>query len=241
MNNPLVSIITCTYNRAGMLAEAVSSILAQKYDPVERIVVDDGSTDDTGDVMAAYGDDIRYYHQEHKGMEAALNVACRRLARGEYIAINDDDDLMLPDRIPRLYEALRRFPRAVLAVGDAELIDAWGNRTGERISFAIKVKREQPVLIENGYEAILWPLISPATCATLFRRADGERVGWFDEDFRRGSDTDFFGRLARLGPIVYVPGVVAYCRRGHPSKWDGHTANSLLCEISNLMLFEKHL
>ena len=241
MDNPLVSIITCTFNRAGMLKETISSILTQRYDPVESIVIDDGSTDGTADAMAAYTGKIRYYRQENRGMEASLNFACRRLARGEYIAINDDDDIMLPYRISRLCGALLRFPRAVLAVGDVEIIDAQGGRGGVLNTFNAVGRPDRPILIENGYEAILWPLITPVPCATIFRRADGERVGWFDEGFRRGSDTDFFGRLARLGPIVYVPEVVACYRRGHPSKWDGRPENRLLCELANAMLFEKHL
>ncbi|MDA8172444.1 MAG: glycosyltransferase [Nitrospiraceae bacterium] len=241
MNGPLVSIITCTYNRVRMLMETVSSILAQQYAPVENLVVDDGSTDDAQKAIAALGDKIRYHHQEHKGFAAALNFACQKMARGEYIAINDDDDLMLPGRISSLYGALSRFPQAVLAIGDAEMIDADGNRTGKRINPDIEIERDGPILIEDGYKAIMWPLIRPATCATLFRKTDGERIGWFDEGFSRGGDTDFFGRLAQLGPIVYLPRVVACYRRGHPSKWSNNIANNLLCEYSNLMLFKKHL
>ncbi len=241
MNNPLVSIIVCTHNRAGMIRETISSIAAQQYDPVEIIVVDDGSTDNTREVMAAYKNKIRYHRQQNKGFSGALNTACKTLVRGEYIAINDDDDLMLPDRISCLYKALRRFPQAVLAVGDAEMMDAEGNRTGKRINADIQPEQDKPVLMEDGYEAIFRPLIRPTTCATLFRRADGERAGWFDERFRRSTDTDFFGRLALLGPIVYVPRVVACYRRGHASMWNDNISNNLLCEYNNLMLYEKHL
>jgi len=241
MSNPLVSIVTCTYNRAEMLKEAMSSILEQQYEPVERLVIDDGSSDNTNEVIAAYGDRIRYYRHDNKGLVATMNVACQQFARGEYIAFQDDDDLMPPDRITWLYEAMCRYPQAVLAVGEAEMIDAKGNRTGERITLQIKGKNNEPVLIEDGYKAILWPLITPATGATLFRKADGERIGWFDERFPRCCDTDFFARLGQLGPIVYVPRVVSYYRRGHTSRWSNNVVNSLLCEYGNLMLFEKHL
>ncbi len=240
VNNPLVTIATCTRNRADLLRETLSSILVQQYDPVEIIVVDDGSTDGTKKTIADYKDKIVYHSQENSGFARALNTACR-LARGEYIAINDDDDLMPPDRISRLYEALCRFPRAVLAVGEAEMIDSAGNRTGKLSTYALKGNSDAPILIENGYGAILWPLITPATCATLFRRADGERIGWIDERFRRSADTDFFSRLALLGPIVYVPQVVAYYRRRHTYMWSDNIANNLLCEYNNLVLFEKHL
>ena len=241
MGNPLVSIITCTHNRPAMLRQAVLSILAQQYRPAECIVVDDGSTDDTREAVAAFGGRVRYYRHENKGVIPTLNIACRELARGAYIAISDDDDLMAPDRISRLHKALRLFPRAVLAVGDAGMIDADGNRTGQWITLDMPGKTDGPMLIEDGYKAIMWPRISLATCATLFRRADGQRVGWFDEGFQRCADTDFFARLARLGPLVYVPRVVAWYRRGHESRWSSNAANNLICEYNNLKLFEKHL
>lgn len=241
MNNPLVSIIICTHNRAGMIEETISSVTAQQYDPVEIIVVDDGSTDSTRQVLAGYKGKIRYYRQENKGLSAALNTACKNLAKGQYIAMNDDDDLMLPERISSLYDALRQFPRAVLAVGDAEMMDAEGNRTGKRINSGIQLDKDGPALMEDGYKAIFWPLIRPTTCATLFRRVDAERAGWFDERLRRSTDTDFFGRLALLGPVVYVPRVVAYFRRGHESMWSNNIQNNILCEYNNFMLYEKHL
>lgn len=239
--NPLVSIIICTHNRAKLLKETVASVLAQRYSPAECIVIDDGSADNTSEVVKEFGNDVRYFRHQNKGMEATLNAACKELARGEYIAINDDDDLMRPERISILHEALCRFPQAVLAVGDAEMIDAGGNPTGIINSHKINFESRGPVLIADSYKALLWPLISPATCSTLFRRADGERAGWYDEKFTRCSDTDFFGRLALMGPIVYVPQVVSYYRRGHVSKWGNGNANNIICEYNNYRLFKKHL
>lgn len=241
MSNPLVSIVICTYNRADMLKEAMPAILAQHYEPVEIIIVDDGSTDHTREVAAGYGDRIRYYRQANKGLAAARTLACQRLARGEYIAFQDDDDEMPPDRIGCLYEALREHPRAVLAAGDWELLDAEGRQTGKRITFDVKGKNGKPLLMEDGYKTILWPVISPLPNATLFRKADGDRVGWLDTRFSRSSDTDFFARLGQLGPIVYVPQVVAYYRTGHARMWSDDAGNSLVCEYNSFMLYEKHL
>lgn len=240
MSKPLVSIIVCTYNRAGLLKEALPSMFAQSYEPAEIVVVDDGSTDNTREVIARYGDKIRYFRQGNKGLAAARTVACRQLARGEYIAFQDDDDVMPPDRIICLYEALRLHPRAVLAVGDWETMDAEGNLTGQRITFG-PGKNGEPHLIEDGYKAVMWPMLTPLPNATLFRRSDGERINWLDARFSRSSDTDFFARLGRMGPIVYVPRVVSYYRTGHARMWSNSSRNNLLCEYNNFLLYEKHL
>jgi glycosyltransferase involved in cell wall biosynthesis len=238
MNKPLVSIIICCHNRAHLLPETIASALAQKYVPVEIIVFDDGSTDNTAAVMEDYKHHIKYFRQENQGIAIARTQACK-LAQGEYIAFLDDDDLMPPDRIDHLYEALLRFPAAVYATGDWELINESGNLTGKR-SLVGQGTREAkgPRLVVESYEAVLWPRIPVAPHTTLFKRVDGESIGWFDPQFRYASeDKDFFARLAQLGPVVYVPKIVSYYRRGHNSL----TANSIRTEYGALFLFRKHL
>jgi glycosyltransferase involved in cell wall biosynthesis len=237
-NNPLISIVVCTHNRASLIGQTMETIFAQEYRPVEVLVVDDGSTDNTPELMKGYGDAIRYYRHDNKGIAATRTIACR-LARGEYIAFQDDDDLMLPDRITCLYEVLCRYPAAVYSVGDWEYIDAHGNRTGRRQKVNIEINSEEPILLEDGYSAALLPLVNPIPHTTLFRKTDGERIGWFDDVrfFRGCSDTDFYARLGKLGPIAFVPKVVSYYRTGHAQIWD----NVLLGQYSFFLLIEKHL
>ena len=241
MHNPLVSIIVCTFNRAALLEKTLESIFAQIYSPVEILVIDDGSTDGTQELIARYGDSIRYFWQENKGITASRTIGCQ-LAKGNYIAFQDDDDLMLPDRIVSLYEALSQNPSSVLSISDLAFIDYDGNVTGDKTRYKIcddiKAPIEKPLAIEDGYTAVMWPKISPSPDTTLFKKADAERIGWFDTIFTHGcEDTDFFARLAALGPIVYVPKVLAYYRRGHVSL----SNNNLLMEYSRFLLFEKHL
>ena len=234
---PLVSIVICCHNRAHLLAQTMESVFAQQYEPVEIVVIDDGSTDNTSELMANYADKIRYYKQENSGAAAVRTAGCR-LARGEYIAFQDDDDLMPPDRIVRLHKALCQHPSAVFALGDWALIDADGNLTGNRSKFNIHVDNEEPVLIQDGYKAVLWPEVTPIPHTTLFRRTDGERIGWFDTRFFHAcEDTDFFARCGQLGPIVYVPKVVSLYRREHTSL----CSNTILMACSRFLLFEKHL
>jgi glycosyltransferase involved in cell wall biosynthesis len=237
-NNPLISIVVCTHNRADLIGQTMETIFAQEYKPVEILVVDDGSTDNTLELMKGYGDRIRYYRQENKGIAATRTAACK-LALGEYIAFQDDDDLMTPDRITCLYGALCRYPKAIFSMGDWEYMDQAGNFTGKKHQVNIPVDRQDPTMIEDAYSAVLWPLLSPVPHTTLFRKSDGERIGWFDDVrfFRGCSDTDFYARLGQLGPIVYVPKVVSYYRVGHAQIWD----NKILGAYSFFLLIEKHL
>lgn len=221
-----------------MLKQTMETIFAQQYRPVEIVVLDDGSTDNTRELIESYGDKVTYYRQEKRGIAAARTNGCQ-LAKGELIAFQDDDDLMPPERIIYLYEALCRYPEAVLAAGDWAYIAVNGNLTGKRSIFNIKVNNEELLLIEDGYKAVLWPLVTPLPHTTLFRRVDGERIGWFDNArfFHGCSDTDFFARLGQHGPIVYVPKIVSYYRMGHNQIW----GNRFLGEYSRFLLFEKHL
>lgn len=108
MNNPLVSVVIPTYNRAGLLREAVESVLKQTYSPVEVVVVDDGSTDDTAAVVQEYGNRVRYSRRPNGGVNAARNIGFKQ-AKGQYVALLDSDDLWEPYKIELQVELLRKF------------------------------------------------------------------------------------------------------------------------------------
>jgi len=95
--NPLVSVVVPTYNCAHYLAAALDSVLAQTYRPIEVIVVDDGSTDNTADVVCAYAE-VRYLYQPNQGAAVARNIGIAA-AQGEFIAFLDADDVWQPDKL----------------------------------------------------------------------------------------------------------------------------------------------
>lgn len=199
--------------------------------------MDDGSTDGTAELVASYGERVRYVRQECQGIAVARTNASR-LAQGEFIAYQDDDDLMPPNRIVQLYEALCHFPSAAFATGDFLVIDADGKFTGTRWLPETPESNGKARLIEDGQAAVLWPHIPAVPHTTLFRTALGEQVGWFDHDFKFAcSDADFLARLGCLGPVVYVSDVVSHYRRGHRSIWDDDARSS----CSKVQLWEKHL
>jgi glycosyltransferase involved in cell wall biosynthesis len=137
MSSPLTSVVIPAYNRADYLPLTVESALAQEGAEVEVIVVDDGSTDDTAAVVgrhkAAWGERFRYVWQENAERCVARNHGLR-LARGEFVAFLDSDDLLRPQHVSACVAALREDPEAAAAYGDHGLVDAEGRVIREHVT-----------------------------------------------------------------------------------------------------------
>lgn len=111
-DSPLVSVVISTFNRADYIADSINSVLVQTFQNFEILIVDDGSTDNTREVVHSFNDPrIRYIYQENAGISAARNLAAVE-SRGIYTAVHDDDDLMLPDRLENSLKAIKSGIRA---------------------------------------------------------------------------------------------------------------------------------
>ncbi len=108
-NAPAISVIIATYNRAHLIAETLESVLAQAYRDFEIIVVDDGSTDNTREVVARYETRVRYIYQKNRGPSAARNRGVRE-ARGSWISIQDSDDLSAANHLAVLHAYAETHP-----------------------------------------------------------------------------------------------------------------------------------
>lgn len=122
---PTVSVVIPTYNRAHFLGAAVASVRAQTYPCLEILVVDDGSTDDTAQVVAALGEGIRYVRQVNAGPGVARNTGIQA-ARGDFVAFLDTDDRWLPEKIARQVAVLQREPDVALVGADMAIEDEHG-------------------------------------------------------------------------------------------------------------------
>lgn len=127
---PLITIGVSTYNRKDFLQASLDSLLAQTYPNCEIIVIDDGSTDGTENMMREKYPQIQYVKKENGGDASAKNMATM-LAKGEYIVFNDSDDIFLPDAVERLYKAVSTHPDSI-GYGSYITIDKDGNRLSTR-------------------------------------------------------------------------------------------------------------
>src|SRR5947208_5614134 len=129
MNGPLVSIVTPSYNQVAFVEDTIRSVLEQDYEPIEYVVVDDGSTDGSVEIVRRYEDRLTAaIAQENAGQVAALNRGFARTS-GEYMGYLNSDDTLLPGAISRLAAELESDPNLLLVYGDALYADEHGRQT----------------------------------------------------------------------------------------------------------------
>lgn len=204
-----VSVVVPTYNRAHSVGAALDSILTQIPPPDEVIVVDDGSTDNTSEVLAAYGDRLIVLRQENAGAAAARNAGIRRAA-GEWVAFLDSDDVWLPGRMAVLHRDLSEASEDIVGhTGDISL--SGFNYT----TSAFKLRNWNfPV---NNAKCLENPLFEAITGihppVTAIRRELIFKCGGFCEKRRIYEDAPLFCRLALSGSWLFTGEVLAEARR----------------------------
>ena len=199
-----VSVVISTYNRAGFLAEAIDGALAQTLPPHEIIVVDDGSTDDTPALLAAYGSRIRAVRQTNRGTARARNAGAA-IASGEWLAFLDSDDVWLPQKLERQIARATAEPELGLVHCGVEEIDANGRVLARRLDGREGRVGKRMLLFEG-------PTILGGGSAAVVPRAAFETLGGFDEAMTMSVDWDLFYRLASRWPVGFVPEVLARYR-----------------------------
>jgi glycosyltransferase involved in cell wall biosynthesis len=182
-----VSVIIPTYNRAATLGDAIESALRQTYPAREVIVVDDGSTDETASVLAAYGDAIRILRTENRGCAAARNAGAA-LGRGEYLVFLDSDDILPQDKLAVQVPVLETRPEVGFVYGPTILFGP--ELAGEVVDEPV---RPDP---DGSVAAGIFLTTRIGFVSVLLRRAAVEQAGGFDETLRHNEDTDLLLRIA---------------------------------------------
>jgi glycosyltransferase involved in cell wall biosynthesis len=198
----LVSVIIPTYNRAALLVEAMDSVRAQTYRPIELVIADDGSTDETAEVVRAWGQrhgdrtlSVVYVYQENAGQAAAYNLGLAE-SHGEYIQFLDSDDYFPPDRLAVVVEAAEETERFQVAVTDFAVVDEH-KRTVAMLSPPDITSRRR---VRDCIGSPLW------TASPFFHRDFVCKVGLFRRGLLTGEDWEYGLRVA----LSCTPG---RCRR----------------------------
>ena len=190
-----VSVVIPAYNGDRYLAAAINSILAQTYQDLEIIVVDDGSTDNTPQIAQQYGARVQYFSQTNQGVAASRNLGLAA-ATGAYIAFLDQDDVFLPHKLACQVALLEKDDSLGIVNSGWQITDQQGE-----VQAAVQPWQQIPDL--NAANLIIWKPVFLG--AMLFRRSWLERVAGFDISLEQTPDVDLVMRLAKLNcPAAWV-------------------------------------
>ena len=206
MNSPFVSVVIPTYNRAECIKEAIDSVLNQSFQDFELIVVDDGSTDNTHEIVGAYGSRVNYFKQENHGAAHARNSGVK-VAKGEWVAFLDSDDLWKQDKLKIQVEDISKYPGIVAHMVDAA-IECFPNSSlfeirGLRSEFKKNPFRKRPLC-----DVLEAPFFTP--CWMVLRETIID-AGMFNSVLKIFEDFNLLTRVALEGPFCvncYVGAVV---------------------------------
>jgi glycosyltransferase involved in cell wall biosynthesis len=221
-----VSVILCTYNRAKFLTRAIRSVLAQKYLSFELIVVDDGSTDNTKELVGKFDDlRIRYMvHERNKGLSAARNTGLYQ-ATGKYIAFIDSDDEWEINKLEKQMAFLADKPTPIFIFSNSLKIKDGCSSAYER----------DPAILTQRYYYKMYSVTTPSTW--VISRDVFELTGYFDETFHRFDDIEFLFRMCKSHIVAYYLGEVVVKKHEHCFNLSNISAATLRAREQ---FYEKH-
>lgn len=189
-------MIIPTYNRARVITDAINSVLAQTFNNVQLIIVDDGSTDDTKEVLAPYRGKLEYFYKANGGVSSARNAGFR-MAKGKYVAFLDSDDIWHPERLEILVNFMEHNDCYSAVFTDSENIDSDGNVIGITRFGKLFLDGEPSLLfvLEHMFTGIAYMCMRKNTLL---------EVGKFDETLTTAEDIDYALRLAAHHKIAHI-------------------------------------
>lgn len=201
---PSVSVLIPTYNRADALVRALTSVTSQSVQADEIIVIDDGSTDHTIDVIHEQFPQVAYLKQENQGVSAARNTGIKQ-AKGEWIALLDSDDEWLPNKLEAQLALLKKHPGHKLVHSDEIWI-----RDGVRVNQMKKHTKKGGHIFQHCL-----PLCAISPSASMIHRSLFDELGLFDEALPACEDYDLWLRITANHPVLY-------CEEPLITKFGGH-------------------
>jgi glycosyltransferase involved in cell wall biosynthesis len=221
-NLPRVSCIVAVYNGEAYLAEAIDSLLAQNYPHLEIVVINDGSTDGTADVISRYGDRLHVLNQVNRGVSMARNRGVD-MSTGQLLCFLDADDRLDPRKLTMQVAELRADPH--LDFCDCHTSNFWSPELSAET-------REQ----DHPYRGNAWWKTFPAHISTwLFRRDLWDRVGGFAAQLRYAEDFDWFSRACDLPMRRLTLADVLTYRRLHPANVSARCQDEQVTSVASML------
>lgn len=208
-NSPLISVIIPAFNRAPFIVDALESVFVQNYPSIEIIVVDDGSSDGTYDLLKQQNDSgkiklLTHPNRANLGQSASLNLGLR-VAKGDFISILDSDDMFADGKLNDQSEFLQLHPDVGMVYGQGHAVDAGG-----KFLFEIPAKGHS----ESGDpNQLLLDCYMALPGGALIRKSVMDLVGFFEESFRAGQDHDMALRIMEAAKVAYLPKRAFYYRK----------------------------
>ena len=232
--NPLVSVIIPTHNAGKFIAQALQTVLDQTYAQYEVTVVDDGSTDETKDILREFDGSIRYLYQDNRGPSAARNAGIR-IAQGDYICFLDADDLWVPNKLESQIAFFEEHADIGLVFSDEEEISTHGTTRHSRLArsrFCSDLVGHAPV--RTAFQKLLIENFIP-TSTVMIRKECFAKAGLFDQTLTVVEDRDLWLRIAAHFEIACLPRVLGK-KLEHERNISG---NSQLNLCSRLKVWQK--
>ncbi len=198
---PKVSVIIPTYNSGHFLVEAINSVLDQTYKDIEVVVVDDGSTDNTREVLKSFGDRIKCIFQENQGAYAARNRGLKE-AGGEFIGVIDHDDMWLPEKLEKQMKLFEKDPELGFVCSATHTINENGEITG---------CWRRPKHCQDTFDC-LFETNFAFNLTGVIRRQCMDAVGGWDSSLKFAGDYDLWLRLAKRFRFQYLDEPLALYR-----------------------------
>jgi glycosyltransferase involved in cell wall biosynthesis/ubiquinone/menaquinone biosynthesis C-methylase UbiE len=199
---PKVSVVITTYNRAHFLSDAIDSVLNQTFKGVQIIVIDDGSTDNTRQILGRYGDRIEYVYQQNAGRAQARNIGIKA-AQGDYIAFLDDDDIWLPEKLEKQIIFLEAHQDIGLVHTFTEVINEQGFLLEEETRQRLKSYRKS-MKIGYTYEGMS-RYCTMFISSVILRSRCLDEMEFFDSTTETFEDWDFYLRFSLKYRIGIIP------------------------------------
>jgi glycosyltransferase involved in cell wall biosynthesis len=196
MEKPVVSIVMATWNRAGIISQAIESVCKQTFQEWELLIVDDGSPDNTAEVVTAWEKKekrIKYLRMPRVGNIAGVSNAAIRAAHGEFIAILDDDDYWIDtQKLAKQVAFMRSHPDYIACGG-------WFIAVDKDSKEVARLKKPET---DEAIRRVMLSANAIANGTSMFRRAE---AGFYDEKLKGYADWDFFLRIGKIGKLCNLP------------------------------------